>query len=251
MKTKRSTIIRSTRLLLLLLLTTPNHAQVPGAAFPQDRGSFAETRLPPFRAMGCTSSTQIAGFDKLEGQLGDNHSFKPKAKGSKTRKNAVSKPVDAAMLSHLLPHAAPDDEPARSRLQTADSENCNGSDTDASSDVSVQLHVPLHLQEHIKDEPVLTDFKEPLESECSWDMPSFRERIKGVPAGICFAPDRHVHDQHRSRLDDYLEKISKKPRKFEAEVYVKKMLSGMGLVGLDGVGSAEANKTRKRKVRIF
>ena len=197
--------------------------------------------------MGCASSTQITGFDKLDGQLGDNHSVKPKAKGSKMRKNAVSKPVDAAMVSHFLPHAAPDDEPSRSRLPTADSEDCNRSDTYASSDVSVQLHVPLHLQEHIKDEPVLADFKEPLESECSWNMPSFRERTKGMPAGICFAPDRHEHDQHRSRLDDYLEMISKKPRKFEAEVYLKKMVSGMGLVGLDRAERKEANKTHKSK----
>ena len=235
------------------IATVADHAQMPGATFPQDPGSFEEARARPppvfFGAMGCAPSTQITGFDKLDGQLGDNHSVKSKAKGSKMRKNAVSKPVDAAMVSHFLPHAAPDDEPSpsRSRLPTADWEDCNRSDTDASSNVSVKLHVPLHLQEHIKDEPVLADFKEPLESECSWNMPSFRERTKGMPAGICFAPDRHEHDQHRSRLDDYLEMISNKPRKFEAQVYLKKMVSGMGLVGLDRAERKEANKTHKSK----
>ena len=165
------------------------------------------------------------------------------------RRDAVSKPVDVAMPSHILPCAAPEDKPAC--LQFADSEDCDRNYTDACSNVSVQLHVPLHLRQHIKEEPVLAEFREPSKSKCSWDMPSFRERIKDVPAGINFAPDRHRHDQYMEQLDDYLEKVSKKPHKFEAEVYLKKMLSGMGLVGLDRAESVEDNKTRKRKACVF
>ena len=153
-------------------------------------------------------------------------------------RRGVSKALDTAMLTHLLPNAAPDDEPAC--LWVSASKDCKRSRMDASSKVSVQLHVPRHLHEYIGNEPVLMDFREASESECSWDMPSCREPTKSRPKS-CSAPDRHDHEQHRKRLDDYLEKVSKKPRKFEAEVHLKKMLSGMRLVGLK---RSQESKTR-------
>ena len=187
--------------------------------------------------MGCTSSTQVTSIDKREKRPDHGHSFeglfRSEMRKNAVRKNAGRKAVNTTVLSHVMPHEAPDSEPAE--LWVADLEDFDGSDTDSFSTASVQVHVPAHLQQDIKEEPILTDFREPTEVECSWDMPSMRERAKDVPRGFCFAPDREMHDEHRQRLEGYLKMIARKPHRFEAHVHMKKMLSGMGPVGIDHV----------------
>ena len=193
--------------------------------------------------MGCASSTNVASIDELELQLDHGHLFRPK----RSEKHiSASKQVDTAELSHVLPNELTDDvstdfstdEPVRK--WSAASDDGDDSDTDSFSNVSIQIHVPPHLQSDVKEEPILTDFREPSLAECSWNMPSLRSRAKDLPVGTMVAPDRELHDQYMKKLDNYLKVISTTPRRLETQVQVKRMMSGMS------PRSAEVG-TRKRK----
>ena len=202
--------------------------------------------------MGCAAATHVSNIEKLEEklerQVTQGHHF-PIPKRSEKRHAAVSaNQVDTGSLSLILPHAGQDDldnsEETIVRQRSADS--TDSADCSDFSVVSVQIHVPAHLKPVVKDQPVLMEFAEPSQSECSWNMPDLRTRAKDLPVGIMVAPDRELHDQHMKKLDNYLKMISKAPRRLEGAVSAKKIMSGMG-----PERAANAAKEKARKFHGF
>ena len=137
-------------------------------------GSLERTPPAPasFLAMGC-ASTKITSFDKLE-VLFHEPGVMPMPMPRRTSKRVATQVCTPAQdsLDYLLPHSTE-------------------ADSDTSSDcrpgidrVCVHVYVPEHLRGVIGEEPMLRSFREPSETECSWDMPSFRERSGDLPVGV-------------------------------------------------------------------
>ena len=172
-------------------------------------------------------------------------------------KKVATKQIDTAELSRVLPNEADDESTDLStddeilRRWSTDSVLLPSSDTESFSTASVQVHVPAHLQQDIKEEPILTDFREPTEVECSWDMPSLRERAKDLPVGIRVAPHREMHNKHVKKLDDYLNVVSATPRRLEAQVRLKKMMSGMIPVRFSESEAARRKREALNDLRLF
>ena len=188
-------------------------------------------------------------FNELEEHILHNHFAALHGREPAGRRSAApEKQVTKAECSHNLPHSVEDDSTDCSaetgiRKWTEDwVDSVNSWGPDGFQKPSIQIHVPNHLQQFVKEEPVLKEFVEPSEMECSWDMPSLRERSKDLPAGIVVAPDREMHDQHVKHLDRFLAQVSTKPRQLEGDVYVKKLLCG-----LSPMPASVANRINRRK----